>query len=136
MSARAWFRRAALALAALAVAAAAAVWVRDHYHYYTAAEVDRGAFPLKAIDLPYPPASNGVERYGKLELQVYIDAQGRVDRVDLLDSTVPRAYQEVALRAFREAGFGPALRGGRPVKSTKKIEVQFTPPVGNPGPPR
>jgi protein TonB len=131
MSADAWLRRAALALAALAAAAVATLWVRFHYHYYTAAEVDRGAFPLKAIVLPYPPASNGVERYGKVELEVYIDEQGRVDRVELLDSTVPPAYQEVALREFRDARFGPALRGGRPVKSVKKIEVQFTPPVGD-----
>ena len=120
-------RRLVLAVLAFALAAAAGAWLYTRLHYYTAAEVDRAAFPLAAIDLPYPVGASGVQYEGRVEMKVYIDAEGGVDRVELLDAAVPAAYRDLALRAFRNARFGPALRGGRPVRSVKRIEVEFKP---------
>jgi TonB family protein len=121
------------ALAAV-LAALAAAWLYWHFHYFAASEVDRPAFPLQAIDLPYPKGAGGVDYYGSLKLELYIDAQGEVTRVALIDTSVPRPYEEVALRHFRAARFGPALKWGRPVRSRKKIEVRFTPPVDDRAP--
>ena len=126
-------RRATAALSAL-LAALAAAWLYWHFHYFTASEVDRPAFPLKPIDLPYPKARGGVDYYGSLELELYVDAQGNVVRVALVSAAVPQAYEEVALDSFRLARFGPALKWGRPVRSRKKIEVRFTPPVDDRAP--
>ncbi len=129
--------RIALLAAALALALAAAggfAWWRWQNRYYTASEVDRGAFPLKAIDLPYPSMPNGVDYAGTLVMDVFIDKEGRVEAVKLLDATVPAAYRDIALRAFRGARFGPALRQGRPVNSVKRIEVRFVAPGGAPAP--
>jgi protein TonB len=127
-------RRVAGVAAAAVLAALASAWLYWHFHYFTASEVDRPAYPLQGIDLPYPKGPGGVDYYGSLKLELYIDAQGDVARVALLDTTVPRAYEEVALRAFRQARFGPALKWGRPVRSRKKIEVGFTPPVDDRAP--
>lgn len=119
---------------AVALAAVAAAWLYWHFHYFTASEVDRPAFPLKPIDLPYPKARGGVDYYGSLQLELYIDAQGNVVRVALGGVAVPQAYEEVALDSFRLARFGPALKWGHPVRSRKKIEVRFTPPVDDRAP--
>jgi len=123
-----------VAIALLAAAAGGLAWWRWEDRYYTASEVDRAAFPLEPIELPYPPTPNGVAYAGTLVMEVFIDREGRVDAVKLLDATVPATYQDIALRAFRAARFGPALRHGRPVRSVKRIEVQFVPPSGPPAP--
>lgn len=129
-------RRVAAGAAAAVLTALASAWLYWHFHYFTASEVDRPAFPLRGIDLPYPKGPGGVDYYGSLKLELYIDAGGDVVRVALLDTTVPPAYEAVALRAFRSAHFGPALKWGRPVRSRKKIEVGFTPPVRDRAPSR
>ena len=119
---------AAVLAAVLAAIAAFAAWASRHY--FTAAEVDRAAYPLEGISLPYPTLANGTAYAGTLRLNVYIGRDGAVDAVELVDATVPAAYQDVALRAFRAARFGPARWHGLAVRSVKRIEVTFIPPTG------
>ena len=127
-------RRVAAAIAAAILVIAAAAILYGRLHYFTASEVDRSAYALNWIVLPYPGDGGGIEYSGSVKLALYIDAEGYVDRVRLLDTTVPKAYEQVALRAFRSARFGPALKWGLRVKSVKKIEVEFSPPAGAPAP--
>jgi hypothetical protein len=52
-----------------------------------------------------------------------------VDRVPVLESTLPRTFRDSAVGAFSRARFEPALRKGRAVKSIKKVEVRFAAPL-------
>ncbi len=121
---------AALALAALAFALAAAyAWLWAPWRYFTAEEVDRVAYPLRDVGLVFPPGRAGIDYFGTLRMDVYVDAQGRVDRVDVLEATVPAAFRASAVHAFEQARFEPARRWGRAVKSVKKVEVRFEAPL-------
>ena len=118
------------ALALAAVVAAALGWIeRVPARYFPESEVNRKAYPLRRIDLPYPDAREGVDFYGTLRMDVWIDERGDVDHVDVLRSTVPARYRDASVKAFATARWEPALRDGRKVKSVKRVEVRFAPPV-------
>ncbi|HET7401630.1 MAG TPA: energy transducer TonB, partial [Usitatibacter sp.] len=120
---------AVLALAALAGAAAAWWWLRTPSRYFTAAEVEHVAAPVRRLELQFPEGREGIDYYGTLRMDVLIDEKGHVDRVDVIQSTVPQAFRDHAVQIFSTAVFEPAQRGGRAVKSVKKVEVQFAPPI-------
>lgn len=121
----------ALAVAVLAAVAAAGLWMhwRTPSRYFTASEVDHVATPLGDIGLAFPPSRGGIDYYGTLRLELYIDEQGRVDRVDVLESTVPASFRDEAVQRFAATRFEPATRKGRAVKSVKKVEVRFDSPL-------
>lgn len=121
----------AVAIAVLAAVAAVGLWLhwRTPSRYFTASEVDHLATPLGDIGLAFPPTRGGIDYYGTLRLELYIDEQGRVDRVDVLESTVPASFRDEAVQRFAVARFEPATRKGRAVKSVKKVEVRFDSPL-------
>jgi hypothetical protein len=83
---------------------------------------------LRGIELQPPESGKGIEYYGKLRLDVYIGADGVVDRVDASQSTVPLKLRDDAIRAFSTAGWEPGRKWGVRVKSVKHIEVDLLPP--------
>jgi TonB family protein len=120
-----------LAAAALATFAAAWSWFlgpRLPGHYYAASELDRVAQPLRLVDL-HVEGREGIDYYGLLRMDVYIDADGSVSRVEVLEASVPRALLERAAQAFAQARFDAARRRGLPVRSVKRVEVRFKPPI-------
>ena len=125
---KAWHLAAAAAMLVFALAAAYA-WQRTPSRYFPAEEVDRGAFPLHDVGLVFPPGREGVDYFGTLRMDVYIDEKGHVDRIEVLEATVPATFRQSAVRAFMETPFEPAVRRGRAVKSVKKVEVRFKAPV-------
>ena len=121
----------AIAIAALALGAGIAAWLglRTPSRYFTATEVDHVATPLRDVGLSFPKTHEGIEYYGTLRMDLYIDERGRVDRVEVLESTLPPSFRDRAVRAFAATPFEPATRKGRPVKSVKKVEVRFEAPL-------
>lgn len=113
----------------LAVAIAAYAWLWTPWRYFPASELARPAAPTRDLRLQFPPGREGVDYYGTLRFDVYIDERGRVDRIDVLESTVPESFRAAALARFRMTPFEPAVRYGRAVKSVKRVEVSFVPPV-------
>ena len=120
---------AVLVLAALAGGAAAWWALRTPSRYFTAAEVEHVATPVRRLELEFPKGREGIDYYGTLRMDVLIDEKGHVDRVDVIQSTVPRDFRDHAVQVFSTAVFEPAQRNGRPVKSVKKVEVKFAPPI-------
>ena len=116
-------------LAVMALAGAAALWLRTPSRYFTAVEVEHVATPVRRLELEYPQGREGIDYYGTLRMDVLIDEKGHVDRVDVIQSTVPRDFRDHAVQVFSTAVFEPAQRNGRPVKSVKKVEVKFAPPI-------
>lgn len=124
-------KRELLVLAALAIAVVAGWRLRTPARYFTAAEVEHVAVPVRRLELEFPPGREGVDYYGTLRMEVLIDQKGHVDRVDVLESTVPQSFRDHAVQVFSTAAFEPAQRDGAPVKSVKKVEVRFAPPIGS-----
>ncbi|HWH42208.1 MAG TPA: TonB family protein [Usitatibacter sp.] len=120
-----------LVLVALAIAGVAWWRLRTPARYFTAAEVEHVAVPVRRLELEFPQGREGIDYYGTLRMEVLIDEKGHVDRVDVLESTVPQAFRDHAVQVFSTAAFEPAQRNGAPVKSVKKVEVRFAPPIGS-----
>lgn len=123
----AWFPKAFAAAVILAgVIAGAALAMR--LHHFGEAHLDHRPYPLRAIALQPPEERNGIEYYGRLRLQVLIGADGTVDGVEAMESTLPAAFQDLAIRAFREARWEPGRKWGLAVGTRKVVEVNFPPP--------
>jgi outer membrane biosynthesis protein TonB len=97
-------------------------------HHFAEAGLDRRPFPLRAIALDPPTQPEGIEYYGKLRLHVFIGADGVVDRVEAMESTLPASFREAAVRAFSQARWEPGRKWGLPVGARKVVEVNFPPP--------
>ena len=77
-----------------------------------------------AIVLEPPPGEIASARLVGI-LSLFIDEQGRVQRVDAEEPTLPPAFEQVAREAFMAAEFSPGEVDGRAVKSRQRIEVVF-----------
>lgn len=96
-------------------------------HYYGPQEVSERARPTEAIDLE-PPELRGIPGRGKLILVLWINEDGRVDRVETESSQVADTMARVISEQFRKATFTPAQLDGKTVKSRMRIEVVVRPP--------
>jgi len=119
-----------VAAAALFVGLLAAyAWLWTPWRYFPADRLSRVAYPRRDVGLQFPPGREGVDYYGTLRLDLYIDERGHVDRVQVEESSVPESFRASAVAAFAGTPFDPAVRYGRPVKSVKRVEVKFAPPI-------
>jgi hypothetical protein len=114
---------------AVAIGLALAVLAVAHTHYFAATWLSVKPYPLRRIDLELPQTRNGVEYYGTVRLKVSINADGGVDRVDATESTVPATFRDDAVKAFSQSRWEPARIWGIRVKSLKRVEIDFEPPV-------
>jgi hypothetical protein len=117
-------------MAAAMALAASGWWIAEEVRYKRPEELERRPYPLRAIDLEPPAAQGGLEYFGKLRAELYIGRDGAVDRVQVLESTLPVAITEKAARAFAATRWEPGVRGGRRVRSVKVVEVEIEPPGG------
>jgi protein TonB len=93
--------------------------------YYSAREVDVHPRALRTIEPDYPAEADRRKLSGTVRLQLKVEADGRVSDVEVVGSSVPGMFDESAIRAFRNARFEPAQKGGRPVRALVMIEVQY-----------
>ncbi|MDQ3160557.1 MAG: energy transducer TonB [Pseudomonadota bacterium] len=64
---------------------------------------------------------------GTVRVQVTVAPDGRVERMDVAQSSGDRYLDRAAMEAVRRWRFSPALRNGRPVSATVFIPVDFAP---------
>jgi TonB family protein len=95
--------------------------------YYTSREVDVRAEPINDVPLVYPQLAYQYRAKGIVLLNILISERGMVDGVSVIEAKPNGIFEEAALNATRPLRFTPAIRGGRPVKSQKMIEVEFDP---------
>lgn len=103
--------------------------------YFPAAELEAKPYPLAQIDPGYPETGGGAQYYGRLKMNVYISASGKVDRIEVVEAGVPPAFLDAAVRAFSASRWEPGVKAGRKVRSLKVVEVRFEPPGGVERPP-
>ena len=98
--------------------------------YLPARELDTRPFPLAHVDPAYPASPGEAQIYGKVRLDLYISARGAVDRIEVLESGVPKEFLDAAIKAFAESRWEPGVKAGRKVRSLKSVVVSFEPPRG------
>lgn len=96
-------------------------------NYFQASELDVRAEPINEVLLRYPWLEYKRRMPGVVRFRLFINEQGGLDKVNLIDATPPGHFEEAALDAVRKLEFSPARKYGRPVKSQKTIEVVFDP---------
>ncbi len=83
--------------------------------------VPRAAAP---VILPFPDSFDERSRY-TVVLNLYIEADGRVGRVEFEGVRLPDVLERAARVTFENARFTPGQVNGRIVKSLIKVEVDF-----------
>ena len=114
----------------LAIALSLALFAIQHARYFPASELDKKPYPMRRVDLDFPPVKDGIEYYGKLRIDVYINSTGGVDRVEVVDAKVPARLRDIAVNAFSQTRWEPGRKWGMRVKSLDVVEVEFEPPAG------
>lgn len=95
--------------------------------YFNVHELDVRAEPINDVLLRYPWVEYQQRLGGMVRFTLFINAQGGLDRIDMIEATPPGHFEEAALEAVSKLQFTPALKNGRPVKSQKTIDVVFDP---------
>lgn len=83
-----------------------------------------GPKPLAPILLPFPAGFQERARY-TVVLNLYIEADGRVGRIEFVGVPLPELLERTARNAFEQARFSPGQVKGRTVKSLIQVEVDF-----------
>src|SRR5262249_18800264 len=86
-------------------------------------DFDRPPKPVRSPRPEYPDAAFRVHIEGVVLVEVVIDAQGRVARSRVVQSTP--ALDEAALATVRQWSFEPAMKHGQPVATFAHIPVRF-----------
>jgi len=82
----------------------------------------------KLVNLPQPAytdAARAANVEGKVRIEITVDEAGKVVSVRALTS-LGHGLDEAALSAARSATFEPAMRCGRPGRSTFTVSIRFT----------
>lgn len=97
-------------------------------HYFLNSEVDIPAEPLTLPSIVLPEQAFISKLYGTVRVRVFIDLQGNVDSIEILESH-PRylPFEEIAINALKETRYAPAKLYGQAVNSQKIVEVIFNP---------
>jgi protein TonB len=93
--------------------------------YYSARDLDVQPRSLRKIVPDYPPDADRQQLSGRVILQLSLEADGRVSDIKLVSATPPGMFEHSATRAFRDARFAPARKGGRSVRARVLIEVVY-----------
>jgi protein TonB len=76
-------------------------------------------------DMPeYPAAAKRVGREGKVDLMVTIDEKGKVEKVEIVQTT-DQLFAQAAVEAVRRSKFSPGKRKGLPVTMRCPYAVKF-----------
>jgi TonB family protein len=91
--------------------------------YYPASALSRMPEVDGFFDVPVPP---GLSLHGQIELRLWIDAAGTLDRIAVQSSGVPASYQQAAVAAFQRMRYRPGQIDGRPVAAFVDIVVEMS----------
>lgn len=77
------------------------------------------------INPTFPPAAarRGLEGYVKVK--IFVNAQGSVDRVQVVQSQPQGIFDEAAVKAAKKAKFKPQMVNGKPVAAVAKRKIDF-----------
>lgn len=93
---------------------------------------ERASAPALPEDTPLPDSESG---NGRLLVKLFISREGILDRVEILESTLPESYSNQLIELIMKQSFTPAKSQGAMVASWKLMELIFEsgPPPNAPG---
>jgi protein TonB len=106
---------------------AAVVPVAPLPRYYAAHELDQRPMPLTHIE-PLFPAGAPVHS-GIVKLRLYINADGRIEEIEIFEAQPAGVFESAAAQAFAAARFSPGMRHGTAVPAVMTLELQFGAPL-------
>ena len=83
------------------------------------------------VDAQYPPSALARGAHADVVLDVTVDVDGHVSKVDIVDSG-GKDVDEAAVVAVRQWTFAPASRNGRPIAARIRVPFHFAPPAPPP----
>jgi hypothetical protein len=81
--------------------------------------------PATAVDIPFPPGVTGLVDL-KVQVTLFIDAGGQVQRVRLDTPEVPVSFAQMIQQAFLSARFVPGEVQGLAVPTMMRLEAEFS----------
>lgn len=90
--------------------------------YYPASALSQMPEVDGFFDVPVPP---GLGLNGQIELRLWIDASGKLDRIAVQTSKIPLSYQQAAVAAFQRMRYRPGQIDGQPVAAFIDIVVEM-----------
>ncbi len=78
-----------------------------------------------ALQPPYPPSELRAERTGTVRVRVTVGADGRVKSIEKISATSDAFWEATERHARSRWRFRPATVDGRPVESTKVMNLMF-----------
>jgi TonB family protein len=92
--------------------------------YLPAGTLDTRPLPEAPVVVPFPDAQLTKPKVTGI-LVLYIEADGRVDRVEVDQSDMPPPFEKAAIEAFRQARMQPGIKDGQPTRARMKVLVEF-----------
>ncbi len=93
--------------------------------FYKARELDILPKPIGEVPLKYPSTVKDVLQSGTVRLEIFIDDNGDVLSLNVIDATLPGVFDQAAIDAFKNQRFEPGMLNEKPVKSYIKMTVGF-----------
>jgi TonB family protein len=94
--------------------------------YYAAHELERRPQILSQVEPAFPALA--LTPVGRVVLQLYVDEDGRVERIATERDDPHGQFARAAREAFVGARFLPGVKDGSAVKSVVRLEVRFGAP--------
>ncbi|MNK50769.1 transport protein TonB [compost metagenome] len=88
--------------------------------------LDREPEPIGRLRVTYPELARLAGATGSARVEAWVEADGRVSRVEILEHRGGAAFAQAARDAVRLTRFRPGLRGGVPVACSIVVPVTFT----------
>jgi protein TonB len=88
-----------------------------------AAQVDSNY--ADALQPPYPPNEERMQRGGRVQVRITIGANGRVTAIEQMSATSEAFWRATQRQALSRWRFRPATVDGRPIESTMTMTVTF-----------
>jgi TonB family protein len=93
--------------------------------YYEAKELDLLPNPIKKIEPRFPAEALKEGATGVVHLEMFIDENGRLELIRVLDTIKQDRFKNAAIEAFKDQKFNPGIKNGIPVKSHIKLIINF-----------
>ncbi len=88
---------------------------------------DTSPRPIRSPQPDYPAQALRRRESGTVLVQVHVDARGRPERVEVVQSSRSRVLDREAVRTVERWEFAPATRGGQPVPAKVLVPIDFRP---------
>ena len=94
---------------------------------YDASDVDKPPKLVRSMEAKYPPEAKRHKTGGRVVVRCLITAQGKADKLEVVESEPAGVFDESALKAIKYYQFRPGVLKGEMVDTWVKIPLTFEP---------